>query len=74
MEAREHAIKASVLLEGIDRLSDKLENLSEDERLQMTVTGGFKRTNMDLDWSCRLALAHALTAHALTVTEEGVPA
>ena len=62
MEAREHALKASVLLEGIDRLSERLENMSEEDRMQMAVTGGFKRTNMDLDWSCRLALAHVLPA------------
>jgi hypothetical protein len=57
------------LLESTERLSEKLTNLTSDERLQMVATGGFRRANADLDWTVKLATAHALTALALERTE-----
>lgn len=68
-EARAHALQASELLDGISALSHRLENLTPDERLQMIVHDGFKKTNADLRWSAELAIAHALAALALVETE-----
>ena len=70
MTAREHARMASELLEGFESASLRLEELTPDERLQMQVTGGFTRTNANLEWTARLATAHALTAQALYATGE----
>lgn len=69
-EARRHAITASEMLGGAERFSERLTNLTPDERLQMAVTGGFSRANADLKWTIDLAVAHALSALALALTSE----
>ena len=69
-EARSHAVAASELLRSVERFSDRLENLTADERLEMAVTKGFSRANASLEWSTQLAIAHALAALALTQTDE----
>lgn len=69
MHARDHAITASELLVSAERFSDRLEQMTMDERLQMHVTGGMTRANADLRWTVELAQAHALTALALERTE-----
>jgi hypothetical protein len=63
--AYQHAVEASSLLEGVSSYSDRLEKLTADERLQMAVTGGFKKVNADMQFTIDLAQAHALTALAL---------
>jgi hypothetical protein len=60
-----HAVRAAEMLASLDQLDDRLGSLSPDERLQMVATDGFKRVNADMDWTAKLALAHALTALAL---------
>jgi len=72
MTAREHAEKASELLEGIERMDERLAKLDEMEQLQMHATGGGRRANADREYSCRLATAHALTAQALVATTDEV--
>jgi hypothetical protein len=69
-EARVHAITASELLAGITRAAARLDELTEDQRLQMAATGGYARHNADMRWTVELALANALTALALSMTEE----
>jgi hypothetical protein len=47
-EARRHAITASELLAGAERFTERLANMTPDERLQMVATGGITRANADL--------------------------
>lgn len=68
-DARKHAVTASELLESTERFSDQLANMSDDQRLQMAVTGGFTQANQDMRWTVELATAHALAALALAQTE-----
>ena len=73
MEAREHAIHASTLLELVDKLQDDLDGMSEDERLQIVVQpGGFKTINESIRFAVDLAQAHALAGLALQWTESQV--
>jgi uncharacterized membrane protein len=69
MDAREHARRASELLQGIDALEDRLDSLTEDERLQRVAMGATRVTNQAKAWTRELAQAHALTALALDVTD-----
>lgn len=69
-EARRHAITASELLTQVESHEERLRGLSDDERLQMVVTGGFSRANADKKWTVEVATAHALVALALSQTEE----
>jgi hypothetical protein len=64
---RHHAIIADDLLENVHRLDNETAAMTEDERLRMVATGGYTRLNRDLDYTVRLATAHALlaAAHAL---------
>lgn len=68
-EPRRHAITASELLASTERFSDRLANMTPEEQLQMTVSGGFSRANADLRWTVELAATHALAALALAATE-----
>ena len=73
MDAREHAIEASVILEHVDRLQDNLEHLDDEGRLQILVQpGGFKSINESIRFSVQLAQAHALAGLALQWTENPV--
>lgn len=65
MNAHQHATIAADLLDGIAGTSERLETMTPDERLSMVVSGGFTRVNRDLEWTARLATAHALTSLAL---------
>lgn len=65
-----HALKAQELLDAVRIRSEKLEQLTEDERLQMVVSGGFAKSNRDLEWTVELAKAHALTASAIAAAVE----
>jgi hypothetical protein len=67
--ARDHAVTASQYLANIDAYADQLRTLDNDQRLQMIATGGFTRVNADQEWTAKLALAHALAAIALKLTE-----
>jgi hypothetical protein len=67
--AAEHAEVAQSLLRGIKAYSKRLAEMTDDERLQMVVGGGMGRANDDLRWTAELAIAHALTAIALQLTE-----
>lgn len=72
MTAREHAAKAAALLDGLESLSQRLEALTEMERLERAATGANAQLNRDMEWSARLATAHALAAIALEhTTSEG---
>ena len=63
MTAREHAAKAAALLDGLESLS---------QRLERAATGANAQLNRDMEWSARLATAHALAAIALEhTTSEG---
>lgn len=66
--AYEHATLASELLHGVHTMSARLDNLTDDQRLQMVINDGFTRMNKDMRWTAELALAHALTALALDLT------
>ena len=68
--AREHAIIASELLDGERALEARLDNVTEEERLQMIATGQVGRINADRKFAVDVALAHALTALAMAQTEE----
>jgi hypothetical protein len=68
--AREHAIRASELLNGVDHLDDRLQNMSEDERLRVYIAGGNAKANAQMTFWRDLALAHAQTALALAATED----
>jgi len=68
--AREHAIRASELLNQIDHWTERMENLTPDEEIQLRVTGGVRRFNTQIEFSRDLALAHAQTALALAATDE----
>jgi hypothetical protein len=68
--AREHAVTASELLDSIDRTQERLDALTDDQRLQMVATQGFTRVNRDLQWTIELATAHALAALALQATDD----
>jgi hypothetical protein len=66
--AREHAEHASRLLTGAATLEDQLAALSDEDRLQAAIGGGFTRANADLRYTIETATAHALTALALEAT------
>jgi hypothetical protein len=68
-ENERHAITASEMLASLERYERKLENLTPDERLQMTINDGFKRANRSMAYTCNLAIAHALTSIALSLKE-----
>lgn len=68
--AREHAIRASELLNGVDAVDEHMANLTPDEYLQQVIVGGgAKRHNAQMVFWRDLALAHAQTALALAATE-----
>lgn len=69
-DARRHAVTASELLALTERLTEQLDALTDDERLQMIVTGGMEKSNTDLHWTVEVATAHAVTALALAATEQ----
>jgi hypothetical protein len=68
--AREHAVRASELLNVIDAVDERMQNLTEEEHVQLLITGGIKRHNMQVEFTRDLALAHAQAALALAATEE----
>jgi hypothetical protein len=57
--AAEHARRASELLELVERQQERIHELTEMERIQLTLS------HPDLQWTRDLAVAHALTATAL---------
>lgn len=65
MTPAEHAERAATLLAGLDTLEQRLEDMSDEDRLQMVVSGGYTRANRDMHYTVELAHAHALTAIAL---------
>ena len=69
-EARGHAVMASELLAGVERYQEQLRNLSDDDKLQRQVTGAIGRDNANIDYTVQLAMAQALTALALAITED----
>lgn len=69
-EARTHAVTASQLLENVESTQKRLEGLTPEQRLEMAASGQFPRLNADLKWTVDLALAHAIAAIALVVTDE----
>ena len=68
MNPYDHARMASSLLVGIEQVQDRLDNLTEDERLQRVVSGAVRSTNESIKWTTQLAIAHALTAIAMEQT------
>lgn len=68
--AREHALRASELLNGIDRQAEVMSNLNPDEHLQMVAMGGIAHHNQQIEFWRNLALAHAQAAIALAMTDE----
>jgi len=69
--AREHAIRASELLNGVDEYDQQLQRLDEAERLHMIAAGATSAANAQMEFWRDLAVAHAQTALALAATEEG---
>ena len=67
--SRDHAVAASQLLANLEGLAERLANLTPEDRLQMAATGGFTRVNADQQWTRDLAVAHALAAIALHLTD-----
>lgn len=65
--AAHHAELAARLLAGIAALDERLENLTDEDRLELAVSGGLARANADLRWTAELAIAHALTSIALAL-------
>lgn len=70
-EARRHAITASQLLSNLETFDQDMKALGRDERLQLAVTGGLRVLNANQEWTKDLAVAHALAALALHLTEDG---
>ena len=68
--AREHAIIASELLASLERLEQRLKDISADEHLQIAASGGFDRINRNIAHTVALAGAHAQTAIALAATDD----
>jgi conjugal transfer/entry exclusion protein len=68
MTAREHAIFASQLLDNLQDWQDQLQNLTPDQRLQMSVTGGVKQVNAAMEFTLASAQAHGLAALAMQAT------
>jgi len=66
--ARDHALFASELLRNLDKLEAQVADLSDDQRLQMVVSGGIRRHNADVQYTVAFAQAHAATALALAFT------
>ena len=70
-DARTHAVTASQLLGNADEFSRALQTQTAEQRLHMIASGGVERANADLDYTIRVATAHALAAIALHMTEDG---
>ena len=66
---RVDAVKASSLLDNVALATKQMDELDEEQRLQMQATGGFSTHNADQRWRVELAIAHALTAIALEMTQ-----
>jgi len=67
--ARAHAERADRLLEAVANAEERVSALSEDDHLQLAVSGGIKRFNADQKWTADLAVANALVAIALALTD-----
>ena len=59
--------RAEKLLEGLEAFDERLAALTPDERLQMSVAGGFTSANADKRYTLDLATAYALVAIAKTL-------
>ena len=68
--AREHAVRASELLNGIDTLDQGMHDMTAEQQIDMLVAGGFGKHNRQVEFWRDLALAHAQAALALAATEE----
>lgn len=69
LTAHEHALRAGALLAGIERTERHVDEASPEERLAWAASGMTARVNADLRWSAEVAIAEALTAIALQLTE-----
>lgn len=69
-EAREHAIVASQLLDNIVEAQEQMRQLLDDpmHNVEAVVAGTIKRHNETVDFTLRVATAHALAALALAST------
>lgn len=72
MTPREHAITASQLLTNVADANERMEeHLSDPSRHPEAVaTGAVRQHNAQVDFTLKVALAHALAALALAATEE----
>lgn len=70
--AREHALRASELLNEIDRVQEEAREFLDDpdRRAQAMISGGIKQHNERMKWTLDVAHAHATTALALAATDE----
>ena len=68
MTPYEHASRAAEILEALDANEKRLAELDPHDRLAMAIDGSFKRINENIDYSVRVAQAHAAAALALQAT------
>lgn len=64
-----HALAAATMLAALAVQAEKLDALSAEERMELAALGQFRKINADLEWTAKLATAHALTSIALTMRE-----
>jgi hypothetical protein len=65
-----HALRASELLERVERQEEELARIEEndpDQHLQLVAQGLLGRLSKNREWSTSLAASHALAALALTL-------
>jgi hypothetical protein len=61
-----HAERAVELLRALESMERSLEELSDEKRLELLAAGAFPRINANMEWTAKLAGAHALAAIALS--------
>jgi hypothetical protein len=70
VNAAEHAARAAQLLDAVAVAEQRIAAIDPEEHLELAVRGGISRFNADQKWTVELAVAHALTAVALTQCDE----
>ena len=66
--ARYHAERAVELLRALEAMERTLDELDDEKRLELVAAGAFPRINANMEWTARLADAHALAAIALSAS------
>ena len=69
--ARRHAVTASQLLVNLDNFAEEMRTIDPHRRLELIASGSVAQMNEDQKWTKDLAVAHALAALALHLTEPG---